>query len=475
MSDATIDQGKSVSGTKISLDRRFYLAAWRWHFYAGLFVIPFFLILAVSGMMMMFIGYFDGRDGDRIAVAVPQGSVSLPLEIQVHKAEAVVEGGSAVEWIHPPSADRASVFRVAAADGSQQMIGLDPYTGELLDRWERRKGWYDFADNLHGELLIGTFGDRLIEVAAGFGFVLVITGLYLWWPRDRPFWTGFIPRLRGNIRNIFKELHVSIGVYVSLFLVLFLLSGMSWTGVWGGKIVQAWNTFPAEKWNNVPLSDETHAAMNHGSVSDVPWALEQTQLPLSGSDAGLDGVLDGEPINLASIDSLAERLGFSERYRIAFPRGEDGVWTINQDTMSADASDPFNDRTVHIDRYTGKVLANVGFADYSLAGKTMAVSIPLHMGLVGLWNLILNTFICLMVIGLCISGVIMWWLRRPSTACLRLLAPRLPEGMPHWRNAMIVMLCLSLFFPLVGLTLIVVLLLDVFVVQRVTLLKKVFA
>jgi hypothetical protein len=37
--------------------------------------------------------------------------------------------------------------------------------------------------------------------------------------------------------------------------------------------VQAWNTFPAEKWDAVPLSDATHAEMNHGAAKEVPWTL----------------------------------------------------------------------------------------------------------------------------------------------------------------------------------------------------------
>ena len=33
-----------------STPSRFYLAAWRWHFYAGLYVVPFLIMLAVTGL-----------------------------------------------------------------------------------------------------------------------------------------------------------------------------------------------------------------------------------------------------------------------------------------------------------------------------------------------------------------------------------------------------------------------------------------
>ncbi|MEM9634085.1 MAG: PepSY domain-containing protein [Pseudomonadota bacterium] len=452
---------------------RFYLAAWRWHFYAGLFVIPFLMILAVTGLIMMYIGYFDGRDGEKITVAVPPGATALSVSVQAEAALANRPEGKIVEWLKGRGDDNVSVFRVKA-DGIQTMVAVDPYTGNVVESWERRQGWYDFADGIHSDLMLGTTGDRLLEIAAGLSIVLIVTGVYLWWPRDRSLLLALVPDFSERGRALWKTLHANIGVYLSVILLLFLLSGMAWTGVWGSKLVQAWNTFPAEKWNNVPLSDETHASMNHGPVGEVPWALEQTPMPASGSESGVVGIAPGIPVTIDSVANLAEAIGFNARYRVAFPNGATGVWTINQDTMSSDAEDPFSDRTVHVDRYTGRVLANVAFADYSLAGKAMAVGIPLHMGLIGLWNFVLNTFVCLSVIFLCVSGVAMWWLRRPKGAALRVFAPKTPTDMPHWRGAMILMLFLSLAFPLVGITLLTVLALDYVLVKRVPVLRKAF-
>ena len=55
---------------------KFYFAAWRWHFYAGLYVIPFFIMLAVTGLMMLWLAFLDGRDGERyVVVAAGTGSI----------------------------------------------------------------------------------------------------------------------------------------------------------------------------------------------------------------------------------------------------------------------------------------------------------------------------------------------------------------------------------------------------------------
>jgi len=449
-----------------SLSEKFYFAAWRWHFYAGLYVIPFMIMLAVTGLMMMFITQFDGRDGEKIAITT--GDTVLSLTEQSRIATDAVPG-TVVEWIGPKAADLATVFRVKTEAG-QQMVALNQYSGEVVATWDRRAGWYDLADNIHSTLLIGDTGDRLIEIAAGLALVLVLTGLYVWWPRGN-FTSALVPNLRARGRALWKSLHAVVGFWISALLIVFLISGLAWAGIWGGKFVQAWSTFPAAKWDNVPLSDDTHASMNHGATNDVPWALEQTPMPASGSDAGITGIPDGTAVNVDSVVILGRVLGMEGRFRVAYPSGETGVWTINRDSMSSDSTDPFVDRTVHIDQHTGKILADVKYEDYSWAGKSMAVGIPFHMGLMGTWNFVLNVVFCLSVIFLSVSGVVMWVKRRPSRAG-RLAAPPMPADLPFWKGAVLVGLFTSLAFPLVGLTLLAVLAFDVLLLGNLPALKR---
>ncbi|MCJ8333482.1 MAG: PepSY domain-containing protein [Epibacterium sp.] len=446
----------------------FYFAVWRWHFYAGLYVIPFMIMLAVTGMMMMLLTQYQGRDGEKIHIE--QGTALLRVEAQMDAALAA-QPGTIVEWIGPKGDDLATVFRIAPDGGGNRLVALNPYNGDVVKIWDRRTGWYDWADNLHGSLLIGDTGDRLIEIAAGLSIVLVLTGLYLWWPRGN--WrAALIPNLRAKGRALWKSLHAVVGVWMSALLIVFLLSGMAWTGIWGGKFVQAWSTFPAEKWNAVPLSDITHhQALNHGHTNDVPWALEQTQMPESGSAAGLTGVPADTSVTLESVIILGHHLGMDGRFRVGFPRGETGVWTINRDSMSSDSTDPFVDRTIHIDQYSGRILADVKYEDYSWAGKSMAVGIPFHMGLMGTWNFILNMAFCLSVIFLCVSGVVMWLKRRPSRAG-RLAAPPMPADLPFWKGAVVIGLFCSLAFPLVGLTLLGVLAFDLLMLSKIPALKR---
>jgi uncharacterized iron-regulated membrane protein len=448
---------------------KLYLAAWRWHFYAGLYVIPFFAVLAITGMAMAWIAYIDGRDGERIAVQ-PQ-AVAQAVSVQADAALAAIPGGTLRQYVAPRAADLAAIFRVDL-DGKATMIAVDPYTATVLAEFPRRSGWYDFFDNVHSDLMLGVTGDRMLEIAASLGMVLIATGLYMWWPRNAGWRAALIPSVGRGGRAMWRSLHGVVGFWISLFLVFFLISGLSWAGIWGEKMVQAWSQFPAEKWDNVPLSDDTHASMNHGP-KEVPWALEQTPMPASGSQAGVAGLAAGTGITIDSMDQLARAIGFDGRYQMNVPTGETGVYTFSRDSMSTDSTDPMSDRTVHVDRYTGNILADVRFEDYSLAGKAMAVGIALHMGTMGLWSVLANTLVCLSVLFLCASSVVMWWKRRAGG--LRLSAPPLPRDMPLWKGAVLVALAVSLAFPMAGVTLLAVLALDLLVLQRIAPLKRVLS
>lgn len=452
------------AGDRAPLDRRLYFAVWRWHFYAGLYVIPFILMLALTGLIMLWFTTVQPEYGEFLRVA-PQEQLLTPL-VQADAAVAAHPGSSVTKYIAPWDAQTPSIVRVASGEQSW-MVAVDPYSGAILRDTVEGATWNELAKTIHGSLLIGDLGDWLIEIASGFGVILVVTGLYLWWPRKGGSWLAMlVPDFAANGRARWKSLHQVTGFWLSLLLIFFLISGLSWTGIWGSKLVQAWSTFPAEKWDAVPISGTPHHEMNHGAETGVPWALEQTPMPMSGSHAGMQGVAEGMPINLDTVAALARTLGIEGRFQLVPPKDESGVYTLSQDSQSYDSNKPTADRTVHVDQYTGKLLADVNFSDYSAAGKAMAVGIAFHEGALGLWNVVLNAIYLVAVLFLVTSGVVMWWKRRPKDAA-RLGAPPAPAITPATRTALVLMLIISLAFPLTAGVLFTVLLLDVLVIQNI--------
>jgi uncharacterized iron-regulated membrane protein len=103
------------------------------------------------------------------------------------------------------------------------------------------------------------------------------------------------------------------------------------------------------------------------------------------------------------------------------------------------------------------------------------MGIAIHMGkYFGVGNQLLMLFACLVVIVLCVSGIVMWWQRRPKQSG-RIGAPALPPYVQQWKVPIAIIAVLGIVFPLVGLSLVTVLLLDYLVLSRFPALKRVFS
>jgi uncharacterized iron-regulated membrane protein len=148
---------------------------------------------------------------------------------------------------------------------------------------------------------------------------------------------------------------------------------------------------------------------------------------------------------------------------VALPADDKGVWTLSQDSMSYDSTNPTADRTVHVDQYTGKILADVKFADYPVLGKAMAIGVALHEGQLGWWNVALNATFCLTVLLACVSGIVMWWKRKPAG---ELGSPKYPRDYKLSAPVGVLGLVLAVAFPLGGLAIVFFAIVDFFLPKR---------
>ena len=77
-------------------------------------------------------------------------------------------------------------------------------------------------------------GNLIIEVMAGWILVLLASGIYLWWPRAIE---GGKPRLavrwRKSGRLRWRDLHATTGILVSIVLICYIVSGLTWSRYWG--------------------------------------------------------------------------------------------------------------------------------------------------------------------------------------------------------------------------------------------------
>ncbi|BAU77354.1 PepSY-associated TM helix domain-containing protein [Metapseudomonas furukawaii] len=441
----------------------FYNLAWRWHFYAGLFVIPFMIMLSVTGSIYLFKPQLDDLLYSDLMRVAPEGRM-LSADQQLAGLMAAYPQARVSQYLPPADASRSAQF-VANLDGRKQNLFVDPYRGRVLGVQDAEYNLQAVARSLHGSLMLGTLGDRLIELAAGWGIVLVVSGLYLWWPRGQAMRGVFWPRLGNRGRLFWRDLHAVTGFWGASLLLFMLLTGMTWTGFWGERFADVWNRFPAAMWNEVPTSDVQARSLNTATGQTLAWAVENTPMPVSDPHAAHRGHAAVEMagsagrLSLQQVVDTARARGVVPGYSITLPAEATGVFTI-----AVFADDPRNDATLHLDQYSGKVLADVRWKDYGLVARSVETGVMLHEGrMFGLPNQLLMFGVCLLILLSAVSGLVMWWKRRPQG---RLGVPPLPHALPLWKTAVGIMVALGVAFPLVGASLLLIWALDWLVLSR---------
>lgn len=457
----------------------FYRAVWRWHFYAGLFVVPFMVMLSVTGIIYLFKPQLDRLMYHDLMYVSPQAK---PLEAseQLASVRRVFPDSPIVAFKEPTQPDRSSAVTLRTHDGRELTIFVNPYTARLTGLMDSEWNLQAIAVKLHGELMIGRVGDWVIELAACWGLVLLVSGLYLWWPRNGSrLWGVWLPRLNWKNHRVFwRDLHSVTGVYGALGIGFLILTGLPWAGFWGTNFARVWDRYPAQQSPAGFKSVALTGSLNKTTEKNVPWAVEQMPMPQSvgaadhehhstpATSAPSTSPTSKAAISIDSILALAKEKGVRDGFTITLPKDAEGVYTI-----SAPTDDPLRQATLHVDQYSGQILADVRWRDYSLVPKATEMGIALHEGVYfGLANQLLMLFAALSIIVLAVSGVVMWWRRRPAKT---LGAPAMPANFPLWKGAVAIIFVMGLIFPFVGLSLVIVLSLDYLVLSRLPRLKTI--
>ena len=217
-----------------SSSKALYRTIWRWHFYAGIFCIPFVIILALTGAIYLFKPFYEYWQEQDFRGLQVTAEMQQPNQ-QIAAALAAVEGGKFLSYRLPHTPDEAVMVNVQA--DKNWLVYVSPYTGEVLGKIRKDEMLMNIVKTIHGELLIGNVGSILVELAACWAIVLLITGLYLWWPRNANGLAGVLyPRLHEGSRTFWRDLHAVTGIWISAFALFLLVTGLPWAMVWGAAL-----------------------------------------------------------------------------------------------------------------------------------------------------------------------------------------------------------------------------------------------
>ncbi len=433
-------------------DSSLYRRVWRWHFYAGLICLPVLALMAITGGLYLYKDEIDDLVHARLLKVEPSMQPSLAASVLMARAIDAVPG-TPVRFTGPRAPGRSAQVSVRTHEGPVSVF-LDPVDGRVLGQLRDEHRWMEIAKRLHSMTIVGPAANYGVEVVAGWAIVLVVSGVFLWWPRGR---SGGVVTVRSRPaqRLWWRDLHAVVGAVGAVAILFLAVTGMPWSAFWGkhvGQIANDWGVgLPRYLW------EKPAATPPLASVGDTPWTLRAARLPTSTrwtADASTP-----QPLGLdAAVQRFAE-LGIPAGTPISLPNGPTGVFTAMSMT-----DDVTRQRVVHLDPYVGAVLADVGYRDYGAVGKAVEWGVSLHMGRQWGWlNQLVMLAGCIAIVLLAVSAVVMWWKRRPTG---RLAAPPRREGDRAAIGAVSVAVALGILYPLLGASMVVVLMLDAAVPRR---------
>ena len=387
-----------------------YRRIWRWHFYAGLFVLPFVLLLSVTGSIYLFKPQIDRWEERDFRGLGTRGAVSA--DAQLESALAAFPGASFNYYRLPERPGDAAVIALASTHGEPAQVFVSPQ-GQVLGTLDPRTRISEVVKRLHGELLLGKWGDRLVELVASWTIVMILTGLYLWWPRPFRLAGTLWPRLSLRGRPLLKDIHRTIGFWIAGLVLVMLASGLPWAGTWGSAF--AWTRAElglmkgAQQWEVGAADDTRH---HHATPILTP--------------AGSSRPASGPPLSTFVAKADAERMAYPVEVLPPFAPQLFGPPTGDEWTAQSMAQNRRLVRSVTYDPRTGAETGRTGFADKHVIDQVVQTGIAWHEGqLLGLANQLVGVATALALIGISILGAVMWLRRRPRG---RLGAPPAARG-----------------------------------------------
>jgi uncharacterized iron-regulated membrane protein len=403
-----------------------YARLWRWHFFAALLVVPFILWQSITGTLYLWHRELAMESQAQLLTVTPQAE-RASYEAQLQAALKGQPAGSLPQVVLEADRHRSTMFLFTASNGLSYPTFVDPYTGQVLGTVAPARWLGGWSRSLHGGWPLGSWGSNLLEIGAGWTIVMILTGLYLWWPRNARGLAGVLyPRLNEGSRLFWRDLHATVGVWFAVIVLMFLVTALPWTAFWGDRLLGAIQTSTHQ---HSPAATFFSGGGHHHSGGGTTPA---TRAPL---DRFIGAARDA-----GAVGRLEIRL-----------EGEGAVQVRSQTGRSP------QDVYVELDRATAAVIRREGWDETTWVPKLVSLGVDLHQGtFFGRANQLFNTLVAAALVWLAVTGFIGWLKRRPAGEL----------AAPPRRNAVLtsgvklVGVAACVLMPLFGLSVVVVGLVD---------------
>ncbi|HEY1195054.1 PepSY-associated TM helix domain-containing protein [Flavobacterium sp.] len=256
---------------------------------------------------------------------------------------------------------------------------VDPYSGKVKQQENVNFEFFVFVRMLHQTLCLNSkIGDYITGTATIIFIISLITGLILWWPKNKQaakqrFWFKWKDSTKWKRKNY--DLHNIMGFYSLFFALLIALTGLVWAFKSYDKGVQ-WLLNGGKTYEREKIVSDTTQYTKINSTDKV----------------------------FASLKQLHPK---AKSYYLFAPKENDSLATFNTFIRYQNR---FDDTSVDFDRYTAKPIRTIKYEDKNNGDKFRFINYDLHVGsILGFPGKVLAFFVSMICASLPITGFLIWW------------------------------------------------------------------
>lgn len=351
------------------------LNAWL-HLWLGLVSGIIVVILGVTGCILVFEQEIKSLSSPWLHVEMPaKGTYLPPSELYKEVKKALPEKEIRSVWYH--GANRTAHFSI---NDSDSMVYVNPYTAEIVAMVDHEDFFHEIDEGHRHLWLPPNIGRPIVGWATFIFFILLVTGLILWWPKNLKKSNvdkSFKVKWRAKFKRVNYDLHNVLGFYSMILALLMAITGLIMSFSWFNKGVY-WLTGGD---NNQPKPKEE--------------LFEPSKLPML---AQVDKVWHKVQDEIA-VDN-------KDQIIVSFPDHEDDPIYACTDMINGHWRDLyFKQSDLSFTNRTKERTMDLPFAD-----KVRKLNFTLHVGaFAGLFSKTIYFIASLICASLPITGFYIWW------------------------------------------------------------------
>ncbi len=360
------------------------------HLWLGLASGLVVFIISVTGCLLAFEWELRSLFGKQW-FHLPAGAKTAqtaPLPPSQLRAIAEKEIGKSAQGVIYGGKDYSSVvqFYGRGDNAYYQQVFMNPYNGQVLRTWDAKSDFFRIVLEGHFNLwLPRKIGQPIVAWSTLAFFVLLLSGLVLWWPRNKAARKQrFSVKWDAKWKRKNYDLHNVLGFYVMSIAVILIVTGLvygfKW---WADGLYYATTGGKSLKDAVYPISDTTRLTPAHSleANTDIAWARVMKAKP---AEAGLS---------------------------LYFATGNSAPISV---TINNRPGTYYKTENFLFDQYTLQPLEATGpfagkYEEKSMGDKFRRMNYDLHVGAIwGLPGKLLMFFASLICASLPVTGVCIW-------------------------------------------------------------------